>query len=83
MLSFSYPPGRRWLQTLSHCSGRALWGLSVCRDQVITSAAAFAVVLHAPAVQPAPCAGRPQARGGLSRVANRPAAAVVEEGLQG
>ena len=27
--------------------GRAPWGLSVCRDQVITSAAAFAVVRHA------------------------------------
>ena len=41
-------------------------GLSVCRDQVITFAAAFAVVHHAPAVARAPRAGRPQARGGLS-----------------
>ena len=52
-------------------------------DHVITSATAFAVLRHAPAVQPAPRDGRPQARGGLrvSRVANCPAAAVVE-GLQ-
>ena len=60
--------------------GRSPWGLSVCRDQVITSAAAFAVVLHAPAVQPAPhagAAGRPQARDGFSRVAYCPAATHV------
>ena len=58
-------------------------GLSVCRDPVITSAAAFAIVHHAPAVQPDPHAGRPQARGVLSRVDNRPAAARMQRWRKG
>ena len=48
------------------------WWLIACRDQIIISSAAFAVVRHAPAVQPAPRAGGPQA----GRT-NRPAAARV------
>ena len=56
--------------------------LSVCRDQIITNAVECAVVRHEPAVQPAPRAGRPQARSGLSRIANRPAAARVQRWLK-
>ena len=63
--------------------------VSVCREamhQIITSdyyicpdsAAAFAVVRYAPAIQPTPRAGRPQAPGVLIGLANRLAAARVQ-----
>ena len=52
-------------------------------DQVITAAALFAVVSHAPAAQPAPRARRPQAHGRFGKVANRPAAVLLQRWQKG
>ena len=59
------------------------WWLSVCRDRIIIPAAAFAVVHHAPAIQPAQSAGCLQGRCGLRIARLSPVlCAAVADGLQ-